>query len=60
MKKFQKEVGPGISECVWRGRRGSALARGHWRSLIAEVRSVTCSSGELQRRLSLVTPQQRS
>ena len=60
LKKFQKEVGSGIAECVWRGRRGSALARGHWQTLVADVRSITCSSGELQRRLSLVTPQQRS
>jgi len=58
LKRFRREVGAGVQECVWRGRRGSELARGKWRELVANVRDA--SSATLQQRLVLLTEAQRT
>ena len=58
MKRFQREVGARVQECVWRGRRGSELARGTRRELVANVRDA--SSAILQQRLGLLTEAQRA
>ena len=31
---FRKEMDGDIEECIWRGRRGSELARGYWRQMV--------------------------
>ena len=54
---FEKETGGKVSECVWRGRRGSELARGHWRQMVSNVRRAT--SSELHIRLCSLDPQER-
>jgi hypothetical protein len=48
--QFRREVGEGVLECIWRGRRGSELARGRWRGMVSSVRDA--SSSELHVRVS--------
>jgi hypothetical protein len=50
-KLFVKEIGvtSGVKECIWRGRRGSELARGHWKTLLDTFRAATSTT--LQHRL---------
>ena len=52
---FLEETGGLYDDCPWRGRRGSSLARGHWRSLKPFVLSSGQRSRELQRRLTLTS-----
>ena len=47
-KMFAQEE-PGVDHCIWKGRRGSELARGHWRVLAQNVR--TADSRRLHLRL---------
>ena len=49
---FLEDTGGLSDDCPWRGRRGSALARGHWRHMHLRVRA-SDRARELQRRLTL-------
>ena len=58
---LQRELGPQgpkVQTCIWRGRRGSELARGHWRGMLSRMQAAT--SKELHRRLTILEPDQRA
>eukprot|EP00974_Lingulodinium_polyedra_P044651 4281970-Lingulodinium_polyedra.AAC.1 len=55
-KLFRQTV-RGCKHCWLRGRRGSALARGHWKVLAEQVRTAT--SPELGARLSRLPEHER-
>ena len=58
LRLFQKDVGCLATECCWRGRRASDLARGSWKNMIVRVGGAT--SRELHRRLTPLLPARRA
>lgn len=55
---FQAEEGKDVHECIWRGRRGSELARGHWRGMLDRLKRA--NSFLLQARLTKLKPEDRA
>jgi len=58
LRLFKQEVGDGINECIWRGRRGLELARGHWKQMLQRVKRAT--SSELHLRLTKLSAEDRA
>ncbi len=57
-KMFAAEVGAGVVSCIWKGRRGSELARGHWKVLAQSIREA--DSRTLQLRLTALPQEVQS
>ena len=61
LRKFRSAIGiAGVDDCFWRCRRGSELARGHWRTLASTVRHASANARELQVRLARLLPPERA